>query len=214
MRAMPLILIAAALAAADPETDLRAAYEARAARAAEERAWTQERERLQAAIDALTAQSREDRTAATDLEARIAAVRSGAPEVQATAAVRSRIAPREAELVAGLAALRASALPGTIAVPAETAAAVDALDAAERAAGQVAASIETVRIDGRDLAVRILRAGLHHAWWISLDGAEAGPVTVAAGALSCTRAADPAAIRSLFAQFDGREAPRWLAVPP
>lgn len=71
-------------------------------------------------------------------------------------------------------------------------------------------------LDGEELTVKLLRAGSAAAWWVSLDGLQAGTAKMDRGKLVLARAtslADIQAVNTAFDVIEGRLAPVWLLVP-
>ncbi|MFM2092019.1 MAG: hypothetical protein RLZZ127_2508, partial [Planctomycetota bacterium] len=218
---------AAVLAAAEPDpaaallAEAQAAGAARAALAAEAAAWRDERERLQTLVtaaegeaDRLAASAEADRRAAGAARAEAAALSPPDPAPALTAAATMA--------AAALRALAARHPPGAVALPADgvgeaaVAALLRALDAGDRAAGEVAIEIVTGEQPGRGpRAVSLLRVSGAAAWWVSLDGGEAGTARMHDGVLRLTPAepADAAAIRRAVAILQGRQGPGLVDLP-
>jgi len=71
-------------------------------------------------------------------------------------------------------------------------------------------------LEGEELTVKLLRAGAVAAWWVSLDGLQAGTAKMDRDKLVLTRATGPGdvqAINTAFNVIEGRLAPVWLLVP-
>ncbi len=69
--------------------------------------------------------------------------------------------------------------------------AMRALEASERALETVAVEIVPGRLGERTLAVKALRVGGAAAWWLAMDGAEAGTLRRQDGEVVLTPSADP-----------------------
>jgi len=71
-------------------------------------------------------------------------------------------------------------------------------------------------LEGEELTVKLLRAGAAAAWWVSLDGLQAGTAKMDRDKLVLARATGPGdvqAINTAFNVIEGRLAPVWLLVP-
>jgi len=71
-------------------------------------------------------------------------------------------------------------------------------------------------LEGEELTVKLLRAGAAAAWWISLDGLQAGTAKMNRDKLVLTSATGPGDVQNIQAAFnvvEGRLAPLWLLVP-
>lgn len=226
MRLRPLLALCAAagLAAADPAAaalaELQEANRLRAELAREEAAWTGERQRLEALIAATLAEAaRVGREAEASERARDA----GRQRLLALgaaadlAALRTRLDAAAGQAAAALQALAAIAPPGVVVLGADRSfeGVVRTLEVAERAAGQVAVEVVAGRRDGREQAVKLLRVSGAAAWWVSLDGAEAGIAQMRDGVptLTAVAGAPAAAIRAALAQAEGR-APAGIEALP
>jgi hypothetical protein len=214
----------AAEPAADPAmaalNDLRAAGQARSAQAAAEAAWRDERDRLVSLVAAAKAEAArlaEDATAAEQAAATAKAEAAALGDSDELARVEAILTAAGARLRDRLTDLAKAHPPGAVAVPADPAfdAAVRAIDASERAAAQVAVEVVTGSLEGKPLAVRLLRAGGAAAWWASLDGVRAG--TAAPGPDGVRLVAAPpdeaAAIRRAVEIAEGRHAPAIVVLP-
>lgn len=205
-------------------TDLTAANRARADLAHDESEWRGERARLLAVIAAARAEGeRLDREAAT-AEAERDARRAELARLGTTSelmAVRVTLGEAGERVAARLAGLAAKLSPGAVTPPAAGdaepfAAAAIALDAAERATTQVTTEVVVGELNGARSAAKVLRVAGAAAWWVSLDGAQAGTVSVEGGAVRLTPAADNAqrdAIRGALAMVEGRKPPAPVLLP-
>jgi hypothetical protein len=232
-----LLLLGAALAqAAEPAVvqpakpepqawveELRAANQARAALAGEAETWKQEHERLLAYIAGVDAER--ERTARDADEAERAA-KAAAEELRSIGAgsdldaLRAQLEAGAAAAKAGLDRLAARLPPGTVPVVASGEDAFDgvvrAVDAAERTATTIAVDVVPGTLAGTVVAVKLLRVAGACAWWVSLDGAQAGVATVADGALVLVPAADEPqreAITRALAIVEGRLPPMLTMLP-
>ncbi len=234
-RSVALIALIGACAghasAADPSDaaaaieKLRAANQARAALAAEESAWKQERDRLQAVLTATRAElARLERDAGATETARdtartkLAAIGSSSD----LDAVRERLGQAGTRLAARLVELGRTLPPGVIAAPttglsgdAAFDAAVRALDAAERAAGTLTVEVVTGDHGGQAEAVKLLRVAGAAAWWVSLDGTAAGSARMSDGKLTLVPSdeAGRLAIIAALGQAEGRGQPAITLLP-
>ena len=162
--------------------DLRAANVARSALAGESAAWSAERERLEAALDALQADGRRLAREADAAEA----MRDRAVQDLAALGAGGDLEPVQAILAASaarvrerLTALARELPPGAMSEPRAGGEggfdeALRALEASERALEKVAVEIVPGRLGERTIAVKALRVGGAAAWWLAMDGAEAG----------------------------------------
>jgi hypothetical protein len=206
---------------------LRAANAARSAEAREWQAWQVESERTYALLDAVqgqVARLRAEATAAREAAAKLRQESDAAGETKRQLARLDGVFAAQADAIAqGLDRARAASVPG--AVPAAEAggeartrfaAAVRALETAERAAA--ASEVEVVEgdLEGQARAVTVLRlAG--RGWWCEIDGARAGMVEPQAGGrpkLVEVRDAQAAeAIRRAIAIAQGARPPELLLLP-
>jgi len=89
----------------------------------------------------------------------------------------------------------------------------------EEAAGRCRnSSVELVvgLLGDQELTVKLLRAGGAAAWWVSLDGQQAGTAKMASGKLVLTRAIDMRDIQNInmaFNVIEGRVTPAWMLLP-
>jgi hypothetical protein len=204
--------------------NLAAANRARADLAADESDWRGERARLQAVIAAARAEGeRLDRDAAT-AEAERDARRAELGRLGTTSellAVRATLGEAGERVAGRLAGLAARLAPGAVTPPpagdAEPfAAAAIALDGAERATTQVTTTVVVGELNGARAAAKVLRVAGAAAWWVSLDGKEAGTVSVEGGEVRLKPAADDGqrdAIRSALAMVEGRKPPAPTLLP-
>jgi hypothetical protein len=226
-----LLLLAAAIGAAEPSAAREALAQASAAHALrveaarEAAAWVGERQRLEALIAATNAENQRlareveaAEQARRTAEARLAALGDGT-ELDA---LRLRLAEAGAALQRGLADLAATLPPGAVApgsaVGGEAAfdAAVRALEAAERAASTVSVEVVIGDRDGQPEAVKVLRVAGAAAWWVALDGQFAGTLRPAGARPRLVATPDPAvraAIRAALAQVEGRQTPAVVLLP-
>jgi hypothetical protein len=233
--AVPFVL-AAAPAADDAGTvperiqaELTVAHRARSQLAEEERAWAEEKERLNLLLTTVRRRTEQLQAEAGDAAAARDALRE---EVESLSAKRERLDAVETlldtlaeRLEQDLAALAAGTLPGL--VPPDAAAgitdparrfdaAVARLQETESRLGTVTVEIVTGILDGREVTVKLLRAGAAAAWWTSLDGQRAGTARLDGDRLVLTpvdSAATADAVRKAVAVAEGRAAPAWVLLP-
>jgi hypothetical protein len=128
-------------------------------------------------------------------------------------------------LEVSLAKLRAASLPGLI-PPDRAQHITDPAGRLASAAGRIMeanvrcrnCSVELVvgLLDGEELTVKLLRAGGVAAWWVSLDGLQAGTGKILDAKLVLTSVTSPGDIKNINAAFnviEGRLAPTWLLLP-
>lgn len=215
-------------AAAPALEDLRAANVARAALAREWQEWQAESERTYALLD--TVQSQVSRLRSESASARDATA-TLAKEVAAAGDSRRRLetldetfAEQARAIIAALVHAKAVSAPGAVTVPSADgqsrsvfAAAVRALEAAERAASTSSVEIAEGILDAKPRAVTLLRvAGL--GWWSEIDGQRAG-FAMPSGSDAPPRlevVVDPAfaqAIRHAIATAQGSRPPELFVLP-
>lgn len=211
-----VVLRAAEDPAAHALEQFRAANLARAELAREEAAWRLERERLAALTAAARAEAQRLAAEADEAESQLAEserARAAIGDASDLDRLRSRLGEAGGELAQRLQALARTTVPGAVAPPAQDAggdadfeAALRALEAAEHAAASVGLEIVTGTRGGRRETVKMLRVAGAAAWWVSLDGAAAGPARMDGGALVLEDAdvAGRAAIILALAQAEGR----------
>ena len=224
-----LALLAGVVAAAEPDAALaeaRAALALEHQRAALLASWEKERadlERLATAraiaLDAADAQLAELRA---KLAARQAESAHLAEEAAGLAADQQAARATLVALTALLAPFPAASAPGVKAdaeapLPEQLRAAAAALEAVRAGAGRWEIEIaEGVAPGGATLAVQVVKAGYAAAWYISLDGAQAGTAQRAGARWTLHPDADPAiaaAVGAAIAQLRGNTVPEALLLP-
>ncbi len=209
--------------------ELRAANAARAERLKAEQAWALEAEKLRLLKSAVLGEADHFKTVGAKAKADRAAL---AEQVAGARAERERVEQVEAmvdalaeRLEEALAALAAKALPGVVPIDraaaitdpaARLAAAVERLGQTERQVRKAGVELVAGTLDGKSVTVKLLRAGGVAAWWMSLDGTQAGQAVAAAGLPVLTPArteADREAIGKAFAVAEGQAAPVWATLP-
>jgi len=211
---------------------LRAAGEARAQLLKERQEWDLQKQQLELLKSTVLREAeRHKRIAATARQAQAELEKQRATQT----ATRRRLESVEAmvdalceRLEKALAGVAKGSLPGI--VPPDRAAgitqpgrrlaaAVERLEEARRRTRRAGVEVVGGTLNGRSVAVRLLRAGGAAAWWLSLDGKQAGTAELRGGDLILRPAPDPQdvqAIRKAFAIAEGRGTPDWalLPVPP
>lgn len=223
--------LALAAVAAEPEAvsvlaELRAADAARADLARETNAWRvdQERDRaLLAGVSAQAARLRADAAAAREAAARHEREAEAAGESRRRLEALEVVFTAQAEaIVAALARARDASVPGAV-PPVDAAseprqrfaAALRALEAAERAAAVISVGIAEGELAGARRAVTVLRVG-GLGWWSAIEGDAAGVVVPRSGALPQLIPSDAAgadAVRRAIAIARGARAPELLLLP-
>jgi hypothetical protein len=204
------------------QEDLRATDDARSRQGAEVAAWRAEDERLALTLEGLRAQLARVQAQVTAGEAKRDGLRQEHERLtngEAVAALKVLVETARA----GREKLRTAAAalpPGTLVVPTEDTpeALLKALELSTRAVDQAVVTIAAGHRAGDPpatrTAVRLLRvAGL--AWWVSLDGREAGTATQREGNLELEPATPlaQAEIRRAVSMAEGRTAAEPLALP-
>jgi hypothetical protein len=204
--------------------DFAAANRARAEQAHDEAAWRGERERLLAIIAAARADSERLAQKVTAAERELTAKRTEIAELQQQTeanAVRQVLASACTRIAAHLAELTAR---GALAIDVPTASGnaeafttlATAVDAAERAAKEISLAVVVGELEGSRTAAKVLRVSGALAWWVSLDGRQAGTVSVVSGITHLTRVDDTRfseAIHSAVAMVEGRRPQGQVALP-
>jgi len=211
------------------QAELQAAHQARTHLAEETRAWTAEKERLDLLLSAvrrrterLQAEAKEAEAARDELKKKLDTLSA---ETQRLETVRTLFDALSERLEKDLETLAAGALPGL--VPPDAAAgvtdparrldaAVARLEETESRLATVTVEIVTGVLEGREVTVKLLRAGGAAAWWTSLDGDRAGTARREGDRLVLQTLAAPAAaeaIRKAVAVAEGRAAPDWTLLP-
>jgi len=236
-----LLLAGSACAAAPPApkqapavaervmAELRAANAARQQLLAERQAWAMEKEKLallkttvRGEAERFRAEAAKAKQAEAGLQKQLTDRRARQRRLQAVEAMVDALCER---LEKALAALAGRSLPGV--VPPDRAAgitepgrrlaaAAGRLDDAERRAKQPAVELLSGTLAGRSMAVKVLRIGSVAAWWVTLDGKQAGTAAVEDGKLALhpvTKPADAQAIARAFTIVEGRATPDWLLLP-
>jgi len=211
------------------QAELEAAHQARSDLAEETRAWTAEKQRLDLLLSAvrrrterLEAEAKEAAAARDELKKKRDTLSA---DTQRLETVRTLLDALSERLEKDLQALAAGALPGL--VPPDAAAgvtdparrldaAVARLEETESRLATVTVEIVTGVLDGREVTVKLLRAGDAAAWWIALDGDRAGTARADGDRLVLTPVDAPEAaeaIRKAVAVAEGRAAPGWTLLP-
>jgi hypothetical protein len=221
--------VSAVEAQADPAArileDLRAANVARSALATEESDWRVERERLDAVREAIVADSERLERETLEAEAQrkhsetdLTSLGTGSDDFEP---IRVALAESAKTMAAKLSELAKKSPPGAVAVPAEAGEAafddaVRALDATERAASMVSIEVVPGQLGSQAMAVKVLRVAGACAWWIGLDGVDAGTAAIKDGRLELLKATDEADRRAIvraFAIAEGRHAAELVVLP-
>ena len=239
-----LVLLAAALVALPPalgageppasvpdrvQADLAAAHEARRQLAREEQDWAAEKARLELLLSAVRYRAEQLTSDAAKADADRADLQE---KVDTFTARTDRLARVDAMLDAlserlekAIDARADEALPGV--VPPDTAsgvteparrfdAAVARLEETEHRLASATVEIVTGRLAGREATVKLLRVGGAAAWWVTLDGDQAGTARLQDGRLLLDPAASPEdaeAVARAVAVAEGRAAPDWVLLP-
>ncbi len=246
LRAIIALLSAAGVAAAGDPTaggekpavaeqvmaELRAAGAARAQLLKERQQWAVEKEKLELLKSTVLREAERHKAAAAaarqaeaKLRKRLAKRKGGRQRLESVEAAVDMLCER---LEKALADLARRSLPGL--VPPDRAAGitepgrrlaagVERLEEARRRTKRAGVEVVGGSLGGRRMAVRLLRVGGVAAWWMSLDGKQAGTAAVRDGRVilsAVTEPRDVQAVRKAFAVAEGRETPDWalLPVPP
>ena len=210
-------------------SELRAAGEARAQLLKEQQQWALEKEKLELLKSTVMREAKLRRAAATkarqaetELRQRLEQHKVAQQRLKSVEGVVDALCER---LEKALAKRAGKSLPGL--VPPDRAASitepgrrlaagVDRLRQVRRRAKQAAVEIVSGSLENQTIAVKMLRAGGVAAWWLSLDGKQAGPATVRDGQVILTKATkleDVQAIQNAFAIAEGRGTPNWALLP-
>jgi hypothetical protein len=240
-----LLSVAGIAAAGDPAADgekpavseqvmseLRAAGAARAQLLKERQQWAVEKEKLELLKSTVLREAERHKAAAAaarqaeaKLRQRLVERKGGRQRLESVEAAVDALCER---LEKALADLARRSLPGLvppdraagITEPARRlAAGVERLEEARRRTRRAGVEVVGGLLGERKMAVRLLRAGGAAAWWMSLDGNQAGTAAVRDGQTILNAVTDPRdvrAIRKAFGMAEGRETPDWalLPVPP
>jgi len=211
------------------QAHLAGAHAARTELAKERETWAMEKERLELLASTVRSEAERFRAAAEEAKSNEAKLRSRTEALQAQTqrleqleAMIDTVAER---LEQALSALAAQSLPGV--VPPDVAAGIT--EPARRLAASAGrldetrlrtqrSGIELVvgTLGERQVTVRLLRAGAVAAWWMTLDGKQAGTAAVRDGKVTLRPSKTPdeaAAIRKAFAIADGHTPPDWILLP-
>lgn len=238
---LPLLFVGTAGTAESPEpgpepsvpekvmTDLRAAHAARTQLAKEEQARAMEKEKLELLASTVRSETERLRTTAAkaksaeaDLKKRIEDLKAQEHRFKLVEAMIDTLAER---LEKALEALAARSLPGL--VPPDTAADITEppkrlaagagrLEEVGRQAGRSGVELVAGTLGNQSVTVRLLRVGGVAAWWMTLDGKQAGTAAVKDTTLILHPAKTPqdaAAVSKAFAIAEGRAAPDWVLLP-
>lgn len=209
--------------------ELRHANAARAQLLREEQDWAMEAEQLELLLATvndeagrLTAQADGALRDQAELQKQLAGVRARQERAEQTEATVDTLCER---LERALDDLASRSLPGL--VPPDRAAnitepdkrlaaAAGRLEMTERRARKAAVEIVQGSLDGKTVTIKLLRLGGVSAWWLALDGEQAGTAMMAAGSLTLRQADRPEdvqAITKALAIVEGRAAPNWVLLP-
>lgn len=209
--------------------ELRQANAARAQLLHEEQDWAMEAERLELLLATvndearrLTAEADEALRDQAKLQKQLADVRARRERAEEIEATVDTLCER---LERALDDLASRSLPGL--VPPDRAAditepdkrlaaAARRLETTERRARKAGVEIVQGSLDGKIVTIKLLRLGGVSAWWLTLDGGQAGTAMMVAGALTLSRADRPRdveAIGKAMAIVEGRAAPDWSLLP-
>lgn len=208
--------------------ELRAANEARAALESERAAAKADDEKLKFLLETVQREARRYAEQAEKSRVKIAEARAALSSLDA-AESKTRAVEDAADTVAGklqdaLDQRAPSSFPGVI--PTGTGAgetpgdrlrtALARLDKTETECCAWRVDVVTGLLDGKSLAVKLLRAGDARAWWLSLDESRAGTATPKGGALLLTSSPESAVadvVRKALAVREGRVPPTWVPLP-
>lgn len=209
--------------------ELRAANAARARLLTEHQDWAGEKEKLALLKSTVLREADRQKAAASaarraeaDLRKRLAERQADQRRLRSVEAVVDALCER---LEKALDELAKRSLPGL--VPPDRAAGItqparrlaagtERLEEARRRTKRAGVEVVGGHLEGRRLAVKLLRAGGVAAWWLSLDGKLAGTAAVRDGRVVLRRVADERdvqAVRKAFAIAEGRAAPDWALLP-
>ncbi len=239
-----LLLALAAVAAADEDpnqpngkqpiaeqvmAELRTAGAARVQLLKEKQQWAIDREKLELLKSTVLGEAKRHRSVAAkarqteaELRERLEQHKAGQQRLKSVEGVVDALCERLEKALAGLAN---RSLPGL--VPPDRAAritepgrrlavGVDRLHAVRRQTKRAAVEVVSGSVEGRTLAVKLLRVGGVAAWWLSLDGKQAGTAAVRDGQVLLSAAAEPRDVQAIlkaFAIAEGRGTPDWALLP-
>jgi len=202
---------------------IRAANVARTATASEAEAWRNERERIAALIEANATEAQRLRQDLDEVEKERQAATAETARLGADVSLqraRKILDQAATEVHQRLVTLAAAHPPGAVVVPAGTAEdldeAVHALAQSERSAATLSIEVVPGRIGGQEMVVKLLRASGAAAWWLAMDGRQAGVATMADGHLVLTPVTDDIdadAIRRAITITEGRQAGAVMVLP-
>ncbi|MCK6438944.1 MAG: DUF3450 domain-containing protein [Planctomycetes bacterium] len=208
-------------------TELEAANRARSGLTREEAEWQREKQRLELLASTLENEITKLNKERKDSEATLEILRREASNDPGDARLheRTELARECAQVIDDrLNTLSAETPPGTIPDPSPTQSepiallesAGKRLGEAERRAGQFAVEVVTGRLGEHERAVKLLRLGGAAAWWISLDGKEAGSAAMQQGTLVLKHAKDEQEARNIREAVEiaeGLREPRFVILP-
>lgn len=210
-------------------SELRAAGEARGQLLKEQQQWALDKEKLELLKSTVIRETQRHLKAATEarqtetgLRRRLTQHKVAQQRLKAVEGVVDALCER---LEKALAELAGKSLPGL--VPPDRAAGitepgrrlaagVDRLRQVRRRAKQAAVEVVSGSLKKQTIAVKMIRAGGVAAWWLSLDGKQAGTAAMRDGQMIltlATRLEDTQAIQNAFAIAEGRGTPNWSLLP-
>ena len=209
--------------------ELRAAGAARAELLTEQQEWAVDREKLELLKSTVVREAERHRAAAAGARQAEARLRKRLEQQKAAQrrlrSVETVVDALCERLEKALADLAGRSLPGM--VPPDRAAGitepsrrlaagVERLDEVRRRTKRAAVEVIGGSLGGRTVAVRLLRVGGVAAWWLGLDGKQAGTAAVRDGQVLLSATPEPRdvqAIRKAFVIAEGRGTPDWALLP-
>ena len=210
-------------------SELEAADSSRARLVEEEQEWRSEKQRLELLLQSVRRETERLTSAANDADKRAEKLREQIAEVEdehsRARAVEDMVVSVSQDLEDALQDLSSQSPPGLVPDasedrPAEASARLSAaarrLDRAEQRLSDTSMELVTGDLDGKSMTVKLLRAGGVGAWWVSLDGTQAGTAVAGQDGLILQPAGsddEVAAISHAVAIAEGRAAPEWVLLP-
>ena len=209
--------------------ELQAADASRSQLVEAEQRWRSEKQRLKMLLQAVRRETERIDSAAEDAERKADTLRKQIAEVEEehdrARSVEDIVAATSQELEDALATISAKSPPGLVPEPSEDlpaepsarlSAAARRLDRAEQRLSTTSIELVTGDLEGKSITVKLLRAGGVGAWWVSLDGSQAGSAVAGQDGLILKPAHsedEVAAISRAVAIAEGRAAPEWVLLP-
>jgi len=210
-------------------SELEAADASRSQLVEEEQQWRSEKQRLKLLLQSVERETERLNSTAAEAEKRADKLQEQISEVEEehsrARAVEKMVASVAKDLENALDKLSSQSPPGLVPAASEDrptepsarfSAAARRLDRVEQRLSNTSMELVSGDLNGKSVTVKMLRAGGVGAWWVSLDGTQAGTAVAGQDGLILQPAESDdqvAAISRAVAIAEGRAAPEWVLLP-